>query len=93
MLEITDYCGRTKFSAYMFIYMASSFQVDAHIYVLSDLRRHRSWDRVAVAWKLVESLYDEHPQLIDDTENTFYMALGDLTLEAWEARKMELLGV
>jgi hypothetical protein len=46
---------------------------------------------VALAWKLVEDLYDEHPELIDDTENTFFAALGDLTLEAWESRRKELL--
>jgi hypothetical protein len=29
-------------------------------------------------------------ELIDDAENTFFFALGELTLEAWEARRKEL---
>jgi hypothetical protein len=52
--------------------------------------RRCSGDRVALAWRLVEDLYDEHPELIYDAESTFYTAFGDLTLEAWEARRKEL---
>lgn len=35
---------------------------------------------------MVEKLYNEHFELIDDNKNTFFGALGDLTLEAWEAQ-------
>ncbi|KAH8652250.1 fungal-specific transcription factor domain-containing protein [Xylariales sp. PMI_506] len=93
MLEMMDYCSRTKLSSHMITYMTSSSQVDAYIYVLSDLRIRRSGDRVAVAWKLIEGLYYHHPQLIDEPDNTFYVALGELVLEAWAARKEELLVV
>jgi hypothetical protein len=81
----------SKFSSHLFTHMTSKFQIDAYIYVISDLRRRCSGDRVALAWKLVEYLYNEHPELIDDAENTFFVALGDLTLEAWEARRKELV--
>ena len=32
-------------------------------------------DRVDLAWKLVQDLYEEHPELIDDTDNAFFVAL------------------
>ena len=90
-LEMVDVGIRSKFSSHLFSHMTTKFQMDAYIYVISDLRRRCSGDRVALAWKLVEDLYNEHPELIDDAENTFFVALGDLTLEAWEARRKELV--
>jgi hypothetical protein len=90
-LEMVDVGIHSKFSSHLFTHMTSKFQIDAYIYVISDLRRRCSGDRVALAWKLVEYLYNEHPELIDDAENTFFVALGDLTLEAWEARRKELV--
>ena len=91
MLEMIDYCSQTKFSSHMSIYTASSFQVDALIYTLSELRCRCSGDRVAIAWRLVEDIYSRNPQLVDEPHNTFYVALGDLAIEAWETRKKELL--
>lgn len=31
------------------------------------------------------------PELIDDAESTFFVALGNLALETWEARRKELV--
>lgn len=91
-LEMVDVGIHSKFSMHLFTHMMSSrFQIDAYIYVISDLRRRCSGDRVALAWKLVEDLYNEHPEVIDDAENALFVALGDLTLEAWEARRKELV--
>lgn len=90
-LEMVDAGIHSKFSSHLFTHMTSNFQIDAYIYVISDLRRRYSGDRVALAWKLVEDLYSEHPELIDDAEDAFFVALGDLTLEAWEARRKELV--
>lgn len=92
MLEMIDFGIRSKFSSHIFTYMASKFQIDAYIYVLSELRRRPSGRRVVVAWNLVEDLYNEHPALVSDTGDSFYVALGDLTLAAWEVRKVEVLG-
>lgn len=90
-LEMVHVGTRTKFSSHIFTHMTFGFQIDAYIYVLSDLRRRCSGDRVALAWKLIGFLYNDHPELIDDTENSFYSALGDLTVEAWETRRKELI--
>ncbi|KAI1372459.1 hypothetical protein F4677DRAFT_263499 [Hypoxylon crocopeplum] len=90
-LEMVDVALRSKFSSHLFTYMTFKYYLDAYIYVISDLRCRCSGDRVAVAWKLVEDLYNARSELIENTENTFFVALGDLTLEAWEARRKELV--
>ena len=92
-LEMVDVGMRSRFSSHLFTHLTSRFQMDAYIYVINDLRKRCSGERVALAWRLVEDLYGEHPELIEDGENTFFVALGDLTLEAWEARKKGLVGV
>ncbi|KAL1866129.1 hypothetical protein VTK73DRAFT_4874 [Phialemonium thermophilum] len=89
-LEMIDKGVRSPFSPWLFTHLTTNFQMDAYIYVLSDLRRRFSGERVVLAWRLIEDLYDNHPELIDDAENSFFTALGDLTLEAWEARQKEL---
>lgn len=90
-LEMVDVGIRSKLSSHLFIHLTSNFQMDTYIYVISDLRRRCSGNRVAIAWKLIEDLYNGHPELINDLENTFFVAFGDLTLEAWETRRKELV--
>jgi hypothetical protein len=85
-LEMVDVSLHGKLSSHLFVHMTFTYQLDAYTYVISDLRRRLSGDRVAVAWRLIEDLYNEHTELIDDIQNTFFVALGDLTLEAWNAR-------
>ncbi|OTA52370.1 hypothetical protein K449DRAFT_391470 [Hypoxylon sp. EC38] len=90
-LELVDVALRSKFASHLFTHMTFRFEIDLCIYIISELRRRCAGDRVAVAWKLVEDLYNHHPELIQDTENTFFVALGDLTLEAWETRRKEMV--
>ncbi|OJJ67631.1 hypothetical protein ASPBRDRAFT_186191 [Aspergillus brasiliensis CBS 101740] len=80
---------RSKFPYYLFTHLTTDSYMDAYIYLLSELRRRCSGDRVALAWQLVEDLFNEHPELIDDN-NQFFAAFTDLTLEAWEARRDKL---
>jgi hypothetical protein len=86
-LEMVYVGTRTKFSSYIFTHMTFGFQMDAYIYVLSDLRRRYSGERVALASKLVGFLYYDYPELIVDTGNAFYSALGDFTMKAWKTRR------
>ncbi|PWY69629.1 C6 zinc finger domain-containing protein [Aspergillus sclerotioniger CBS 115572] len=75
------------FSPHLFAHMTTDSQLDAYIYLISELRQRCSGERVLKAWNLVEKLYNEHPELIRDT-NEFFVAFGNLTLEAWGARKL-----
>ncbi|KIW20356.1 hypothetical protein PV08_00931 [Exophiala spinifera] len=94
VMEFVDIGVRSNsFSLHLFTHMATTrFQADVYVYVISELRRRGSGDRVELAWKLVQALYDEHPELVTDTENTLFATLGDLTLEAWETRRRHLAG-
>ena len=91
LLELDTECTKTQFSQQLLSSMTAKSQIDAAIYVLSELRRRATGDLVTTAWKVVGTLYEEHPILTQDTTNTFYVALGDLTLSAWETRQRELL--
>lgn len=90
MLEMVDQGMRSKFSSHMFTRLATELLVDVVVYVVSDLRRRVSGERVTLAWSLMEGVYARHPDLIDDSESSLFVALGDLVLEAWEARSKEL---
>ncbi|KAI5459127.1 hypothetical protein BGZ63DRAFT_390329 [Mariannaea sp. PMI_226] len=91
MLEMVDVGTHSEFSSHLFTDMTSKFQMDAYIYVISELRQRTSGNRISLAWRLIENLYSEHSELLYDNESTFSLALGDLILEAWEARRNELV--
>ncbi|KAH7120403.1 fungal-specific transcription factor domain-containing protein [Dactylonectria estremocensis] len=93
MLEMIDLGLRSNFSSRLFIHMTAKPPIDAYIYVLSELRQRPRGERVDVAWKLVEGLYNKHPELIKDTANSFFAAFRELTLEAWQFRRKELVVV
>ncbi|TQN66407.1 Aurofusarin cluster transcription factor aurR2 [Colletotrichum shisoi] len=93
-LESRDAAMRSAFSPRLIAHMTTKYTVDAYVYMISDLRRRCSGERVALAWKLVEKLYEEHPGLTtteDGRRTPFFAALGDMTLDAWEARRKELV--
>ncbi|KAK9237849.1 fungal-specific transcription factor domain-containing protein [Lipomyces kononenkoae] len=62
------------------------FQVEALIYILSELCYRPSGELVDRAWQQVGLAYDNHPDMVSDTHNLLYLAIGDLALKAWEKR-------
>ncbi|KAM0425984.1 hypothetical protein ACHAPT_008923 [Fusarium lateritium] len=90
LLELDSFGTRSKFSSHLFTHLTHWSQMDTYIYVLSELRHRCTGDQVVLAWKLIEDLYNEHAELISDTENTLFRALIDLTLQAWEAHRKEV---
>jgi hypothetical protein len=48
-LEMVDLSLKGKLASHLFIHMTVNFQIDMHIYVVSELRRRFSGDRVALA--------------------------------------------
>lgn len=90
MLEMVDVGMRSKFCSHLFADMTTKFQMDAYVYVLSELRRRMATDRVVMAWRMVEKMYEEHAGMLDEGGDRFWFELGELTLEAWEARRGEL---
>jgi hypothetical protein len=80
---------KSKFSSQVFTHLTSTYHLDAYIYLISELRKRDTGPRIAMAWKLVDGLYADHAELIDN-ETPLFTALGNLVLEAWETRRKVL---
>lgn len=63
------------------------FQLDAFIYILSELRNRVSGEEVERAWKQVQLAYEYHSDMITNTKNALYVATGNLCLKAWRKRE------
>ncbi|KAH8895409.1 hypothetical protein GQ53DRAFT_715071 [Thozetella sp. PMI_491] len=90
-LEAVDMSINGKLSSHLFVHMSFTFQLDVYIYIISELRQRYSGPQVDLAWRLVEDLYKERPEIVDEAGNAFFAALSDLVLEAWEAREVDLV--
>lgn len=71
-------------------HMNSFFQLDAFIYMVSELRRRTTGDMAERAWSLVEDAYIYHPEFFRQLKNPLTLAAGNLTLKAWEERQKAL---
>ncbi|VTO92923.1 unnamed protein product [Fusarium graminearum] len=89
-IQYVDMGFKSKFSSQMFTHLTSTYHIDAYIYVVSELRKRDSGPRIDLAWKLVDGLYADHHELINNTESPLFVALGNLVLEAWETRRKVL---
>ncbi len=89
MLQLDYEMATVPYSAHLLEHMMARTQVDALVYMMNELRLRVSGDLVRTAWSLVERLYGDYPDLLQD-DGKFYTALADLTLEGWEARRREL---
>ena len=65
------------------------FQLDAFIYVISELRVRVQGELADKAWNQVEISYNLRPELISD-KKSLYFAIGNLTLKAWAKREEAL---
>ena len=63
------------------------FQLDAFIYVLSELRHRTTGEQVDRAWQQVETSFEHRPEMLSETKNSLYYAIGNLTLKAWAKRE------
>lgn len=65
-------------------------QLEAFIYLLSELRYRVEGEEVDRAWEQVRQLFKNHKEMITDVKNSLYFAIGNLTLKAWEKRSVAL---
>jgi hypothetical protein len=61
-------------------------QLDAFIYLLSELRNRTEGEEVDRAWQQIRLVFENHPDMVTDTKNSLYFAIGNLALKAWEKR-------
>lgn len=81
-----DVCN-TTFSTGLVDGVTCRTQVEALVYMVSELRRQTSGPLVDTAWVLLEELHDEQPAMMRGSQG-FYTALAGLTLEAWKERRV-----
>ena len=60
------------------------FPFEAFILLLGDLCQRTHGELAIDAWRVVNQAYDYHPELINNTKNTVYLAVGNLAIKAWE---------
>jgi hypothetical protein len=72
-------------------HITSHFQLDAFIYLISELRYRTSGDLVERAWQQIQFSFENRPEMITDTKNSLYYAIGNITLKAW-AKREEAVG-
>ena len=90
MIE-SDTQGRATKSMKRYLWHINNyFQLDAFIYMISELRRRTFGPLVDRAWQQIQQVYDNHVELTSDLENALYVAIGNLTLKAWPPREAEL---
>ena len=61
------------------------FPFEAFILLLSDLCQRTHGELAIDAWRVVKKVYDWHPELISNTKNAVYLAVGNLAIKAWES--------
>lgn len=66
------------------------FQWDVFLYMLNELRFRTTGEQVEKAWRLVGRVFESHPEILTQTKVPFHVAVGNLTIKAWEERKIKL---
>jgi hypothetical protein len=85
-----DNLGLTTKSVSGFLWHISSrFQLDAFIYLLSELRYRTTGDMVDKAWEQIQLCFENRAEIIRNTKNGLYVAIGNLALKAWKNREEE----
>ncbi|KAL7787052.1 hypothetical protein V8C37DRAFT_419119 [Trichoderma ceciliae] len=85
LLELSRAVRSTSFSTNLVDHMTCRTQIDALVYMVSELRRWTSGCLVETAWALLEDIHSQQSVMLHG-DHKFYTALVDLTLRAWEAR-------
>ena len=66
------------------------FQVDVFVVLLSELCHRPAMESTERAWRLINTVYHTHPELLGD-DLTLYAAIGNLTLRAWAIREARMM--
>ena len=86
-LEISSLAYENELVKGFMWHMHVHFQLTAFIYLLSELRHRTVGDQVDRAWKQVEIAYEQRPEMLNETKNSLYYAIGNLTLKSWAKRE------
>lgn len=85
-LEYDNLAQATASTRHFLWHTHTYFQWPAMIVVLDTLQTRTSGDDIDRAWRQMEDVYRHHSELSGGTGNAMYIACGNMTLRAWEAR-------
>lgn len=86
MVEYDNLCHAAKSIQGYLWHINVFFPFKAFIYILGELSNPIEGELAIRAWRNVDQAYGYHPELITDTENPLYFAIGNLAVKAWEKR-------
>lgn len=87
MIEKDNKCHSSSGVRKFLWHINVNFQLDSFVYVLNELRQYCIGERADQAWREILECFDHHPDLLTDTKNQLYVAIGNLTLKSWGVRK------
>lgn len=90
VLELDNLHHSTQITQRFLWHTKVYFQWHALIYALGELCSRTAGDEAESAWQQITELYKYRPELLTDTKNALSIAIGNLTIKAWEAREAEL---
>lgn len=86
-LEISSIAYENKLVQGFLWHMHVHFQLNAFIYLISELRHRTIGEQVDRAWKEVERAYEHRTEMLNEPKNSLYFAVGNLTLKSWAKRE------
>lgn len=90
VLELDNISHSTQVAQRFLWHTKSYFQWHAMIYALSELCSRTAGGEADRAWQQITEVYKYHPELLSDTKSALNIAIGNLTIKAWEAHETEL---
>ena len=90
ILELDNLSYSTQIAQRFLWYAKGYFHWHALIFALSELCSRLASDEADRAWQQITEVYKHRPELLADTKNGLFIAVGNLTITAWEARETEL---
>jgi Fungal specific transcription factor domain len=65
-------------------FMGSYFMWDSFIYTLVEIRNRKTGPQVDHVWSEVAQLFNNYPQVLKETTNPIFLAVGIWTVKVWE---------
>jgi Fungal specific transcription factor domain len=87
MIEYTNLIHSTKSLRKFFWPVKANFQLESLVFMLGELRSRTTGDLADKAWLGIEEVFEYHADMVQMMKNPLHIAMGNLLLQAWEARK------
>ena len=87
-IEQDNHCHSNKLTQRFLWHVNVYFQLEALVYLLSELRQRTSGESVDKAWQQIDEVFEHHPDMLSDRKNPLFAAIQNLTIKAWQAHEV-----